>query len=113
MRRNTKSFSFLLEFILVLLFFSISSAVCVHIQTQASIMNQKANDTKIAIQLIQNYMSDDSLPTSYDEKGNPSDNTYFKIVEERNNQRVTVSVIVEDETLISLPHYVGGNEYER
>lgn len=114
MRRNTKSFSFLLEFILVLLFFSISSAVCVQMQANASQMNKKANDTKIALQIIQNYMSDqEKTPVLYDEKGNPSQDGYFQIVQKQKGDMVEVSVIVKDEILISLPYYNGGVSDER
>lgn len=110
MRRNTKSFSFLLEFILVLLFFSISSAICVHIQADASQMNKKANDTKIALQIIQNYMSDkEKTPILYDEKGNPSQDGYFQIIEKKKDDMIEVSVVVEEEILVSLPYYNGGD----
>lgn len=110
MRRNTKSFSFLLEFILVLLFFSLSSAICVHVQAEASTMNQKANDTKIAIQLIQNYMCDrENMPVSYDQEGQPSREGYFQIVEKQDKDMIEMSVVVGEEVLISLPYYDGGN----
>lgn len=111
MRRSTKSFSFLMEFILVLLFFSISSAVCVSIQSKASQMNHQANDMKIAIQLIQNYMSDrEHSPVSFDEHGQVSDEAYFQIVEEIKEDYIEVSVMVNEEKLIILPDYEGEDE---
>lgn len=110
MRRNTKSFSFLLEFILVLLFFSISSAICVHVQANASSINQKANDTKVAIQLIQNYMSDrENMPVSYNQEGQPSKEGYYQIVEKQDEEIIEISVVVNEEVLISLPCYYGGD----
>lgn len=111
MRRHTKSFSFLLEFILVLLFFSISCAICVHVQAEASSMNQKANDTKVAIQLIQNYMSNrEEMPVSYDRDGQPSQEGYYQIIEKQDQEIIEISVVVNDEVLISLPYYGGDIE---
>ena len=103
MNRNTKSFSFLVEFIIVLFLFTISSTICINMQIQSSQLNRKANDTKIAIHIIQNFISQPNSSFYYNCEGKPSRDGYFKIIKEVKEEMTYVSVQANDEILITLP----------
>lgn len=113
MRRSTKSFSFLLEFIIVLFFFACSSAICVKIQGQAQQTNQKARDTTVAIEIIQNYLALDMQgATSYDQNGQESSEGYFTIQQKQVDDIVEVSILHDEDVLMTLPYYKGGQTHE-
>lgn len=108
MKRSTKSFSFLLEFIIVLFFFALSSAICVKIQGDAQKINNQANDTKMAIQIIQNYIANDCIGAlQYDKNGNANEDDYFIIEQTYENQQNYIHIKHDNEVLITLP-YNGG-----
>lgn len=63
-RHNNTSSLFLLELILVVLFFSVASALCIQIFTKAHLMSQDARDLNFAVNEVSSMaeqMPDDSL----------------------------------------------------
>ena len=63
-RHNNTSSLFLLELILAVLFFSVSSALCIQIFTKAHLMSQDARDLNFAVNEVSSMaeqMPDDSL----------------------------------------------------
>lgn len=120
-RRSTKSISFLMEFIIVVFFFALSSAICVSVYAKAESMNTRANDKKTAIMIAQNYIEsyDKQSFTSltYDKDGNETEQAYFtlQIQEGPTSEINEVIVSCENEVLITLqfPNFKGGDVYEK
>lgn len=120
-RRSTKSISFLMEFIIVVFFFALSSAICVSVYAKAENMNTQANDKKTAIIIAQNYIEsyDQQSETylTYDKNGNQTEQAYFilQIQEGPTSEINEVVVSCDNEILISLqiPSFKGGNVYEK
>lgn len=120
-RRSTKSISFLMEFIIVVFFFALSSAICVSVYAKAESMNTKANDKKTAIIIAQNYIEsyDEQSETylTYDKHGNKTKQAYFtlQIQEGPTSEINEVVVSCDDEVLISLQfsNFKGGDIYEK
>lgn len=50
------SFSFLMEFLIILLFFALSATICVRLYSASYAMNSKANQEKLALEYAQNYI---------------------------------------------------------
>lgn len=67
--RRTKSVSFLVEFLIVILFFAIIAAVCVRIYGKAYSMNDIAQSKEQALNYAENYVETNSEksnePTAY------------------------------------------------
>lgn len=120
-RRSTKSISFLMEFIIVVFFFALSSAICVSVYAKAESMNTKANDTKTAIMIAQNYIEsiDEQMQSyiTYDKNGNETKQAYFilQMQEGPTDEINEVIVSCDNEVLISLqfPRFKGGDVNEK
>lgn len=119
-KRSTKSISFLMEFIIIVFFFAISSAICVNVYAQAESMNTEANDKKTALLLAQNYIEsyDDQSKTfiSYDENGNEDKQAYFTLQVQAGSTSEIKEVVItcKEKQLVSLqfPSVNGGHDYE-
>ncbi|MDD3049005.1 MAG: hypothetical protein PHQ89_03405 [Bacilli bacterium] len=117
-RRNTKSLSFLMEFIIVLFFFSLSSAICVSVFANAQSMNETANDKKTAIMIAQNYIESNNKEASnlsFDQQGKISEEEYFKLqVEQVEPYIKEVNIYHNAKQLVSLQFsdIVGDNHEE-
>lgn len=120
-RRSTKSISFLMEFIIVVFFFAISSSICVSVYAKAENMNTKANDKKTAILIAQNYIesydANSKAYLTYDKNGKLTKQAYFTLrLQESNSKDINEVVITShDEILIRLqmPNFKGGEHYEK
>lgn len=120
-RRSTKSISFLMEFIIVVFFFALSSAICVSVYAKAESMNTKANDRKTAIIIAQNFIESYDAQSetylTYDKDGNETNKAYFtlQIQEGPTSEINEVVVSCDHEVLISLqlPNFKGGDVYEK
>lgn len=120
-RRSTKSISFLMEFIIVVFFFAISSSICVSVYAKAANMNTKANDKKTAILLAQNYIEsydeNSKAYLTYDKNGKTTKQAYFTLRLQESNSKDINEVVVtsHDEILIRLqmPNFKGGEHYEK
>ena len=112
-KRSSKSISFLMEFIIVILFFALSSAVCVHLYASAKSNNDTANNTKTALLIAQNHIAlvkDLKTPltkVSYDEKGNVnSKGEYLVESEETKDKKQLVRVYYKEKVLVELPYVI-------
>lgn len=119
-RRSTKSISFLMEFIIVVFFFALSSAICVSVYANAERMNIQANDKKMAIMLAQNYVEtikeQSETYLQYDHDGNPTNKDAYFVLEVTSDVSRSVnevSVSCNEEILITLQYAnFGGETYE-
>lgn len=119
-RRSTKSISFLMEFIIVVFFFALSSAICVSVYANAERMNTQANDKKMAIMLAQNYVEtikeQSETYLQYDHDGNPTNKDAYFVLEVTSDVSRSVnevSVSCNEEILITLQYAnFGGETYE-
>lgn len=116
-RRNTKSLSFLMEFIMVVFFFALSSAICVSVFANAQSMNQTANDKKTAIMIAQNYIESDDKEDRvlfFDQQGKLSDEEYFRLQVEKVEPYINeVNIYHNSKQLISLQFSdLAGDAYE-
>ncbi|NBK98848.1 MAG: hypothetical protein EOM50_12655 [Erysipelotrichia bacterium] len=119
MKRNTKSISFLMEFIIVVFFFALSSAICTSVYAHAEKMNTLANDKKTALIIASNYIEGIHLQTqttlTFNQEGTVSKDSYFtlKVNVNKKEQVNEVKVYHQQECLITLPYaLLGGNDDE-
>ncbi len=115
-RRSTKSISFLMEFIIVILFFAISSAVCVNLYAHAQQINDEANYTKTALLLAQNYINDDkeAATITYNAYGDESKDGVLVLKHEQTPDGLHhVNVYYKEQLLVTLPYVKQGGSYEK
>lgn len=113
-KRSTKSISFLMEFIIVIFFFALSSAVCVHIYAQAQALNDSANHTKEAMLIAQNYIAtfDGEVKTIH---LNEDDTKAYVLtsVQSKAPYEYKVEITLDEKTLVTLPFVYKGGDYEK
>lgn len=119
MRRSSKSISFLMEFIIVILFFAISSSVCVSLYANAQTISERSNHTKTALLIAQNYIAapiDTRTEIHYDENGNIVEKGVFvlRCEDDKKQAKVkNVNVYYNDEKVVSLPYVSSGGYDEK
>ena len=74
-RHNNISSLFLLELILAVLFFSVASALCIHIFTKAHLMSQDARDLNFAVNEVSSMAEQISAGTLHSDTAASSDDT--------------------------------------
>lgn len=109
--RVNKSISFLMEFIIVLCFFSVAAIICISIYANSYHINEKANQGKQALAFAQNYIETQShqeptLETFYlDEnfKLSITNKKFLVKVQSQNYDTFKITIYDKKDELISLP----------
>lgn len=106
--RTSPSMSYLIEIIIVLLFFSLSSAICVQIFVYARNTSDLAGDKQGSIPIMQNIVEDMKLNqqasetvTYYDEEWQPQDKkSDYRIQVKQQNDHYRISSYHRDEEIM-------------
>ena len=115
--KNTKSLSFLLEYLFVLFFFALSAMICIQIYAKSIVMNTSANIEKAAMDYAQEAIEQQAFTQSayqyLDEDGQivDQDQAMFILTCQKSDTRFphyNVNVQYDDEQILSLPFYQKG-----
>lgn len=106
MNSRNHSFSFLMEFVIILFFFTISAMICTQIFTRSVMRNTRANEKRAALEYATNYIeSHDHIKKSYislDSNFEESIEPYYDVLIEKENGQYTITVNRLDDTLVSI-----------
>ena len=114
MHKMTHSFSFLMEFLFVIFFFSLSAMICIQIYSNSYVTNQRANQTKEALEFAQNYIETNETiqegTYTFDEQFEENQNSYYIMTIEYSNEsypHYVLSIEQDGNVLVSIPFYKG------
>lgn len=116
--KNTKSLSFLLEYLFVLFFFAISAMICIQIYTKSITINTTANVEKMALEYAQEAIEHQVFQQSayqYLDYGgkmvDEADAIYTLSCHKESNDfsHYRVDVNYKDKAILSLPFYQEGD----
>ena len=111
--KHSKTSLFLMEFIVGILFFSITLALCVQLFVKAKTINeesvQKSKAQLIAGYIIENYKANQSLENSmyFDEQGLvcTKDNYYYLAHLKKQDDLLQISITYQDQEIYTTEYY--------
>lgn len=120
--RINKSISFLMEFIIVLCFFSVAAIICISIYANSYHMNEEANQGKLALTFAQNYIEtktnqfpiQESFYLDKSFKVSNTNKAFLVKVKQQEKDIFTITIYDQKEKLVSLPfsYLKGDANYE-